>query len=506
MPHRFSRRGFLHAAAVAGLAGVRPVARAAGAADVIRFGPDLEPVVRLIEDTPRADCVAALVDQLRRGLPYRRFLAAVFLAAIRKRNPHHSVYLVHSAHQVSLDLGPRDRLVPLFWAVDHFKWQQEISPTGPVERLTGSLPAADKAAAEFHAAMQRLDAEKAERAAVALARADGARQAFDLFWHYGCRDSSFIGHRAIGVTNSRRALDAIGWRHAEPVLRFVVQDLHSMGGKPDRHYQPNVARADRAFVTLPAGWAVGRADAGATRELFAQVRRGQSEAACDLVIRQLSGDFGARPAWDALHVAAAELLMLHAAADGMAGRPLHLNTTVNALHYAFRACGDARTRLLILLQATAWAAEFIRTHLGEQALAAGTPLDLGGLSAGTVDDVFARLPPHTYHYDVKTRTGPGTVIADLATRRDVGRGVFALVSRDPDAALPYMQAARDWLCTKATVEAHEFKLPAALFEDYDVVSPEWRPRLLAASAHWLHGRQSPDSPLLRQAREAVGKL
>jgi hypothetical protein len=69
-----------------------------------------------------------------------------------------------------------------------------------------------------------------------------------------------------------------------------------------------------------------------------------------------------------------------------------------------------------------------------------------------------------------------------------------------------MQVARGWLCAKATVEAHEYKLPAALFEDYEMVSPAWRPRLLAASAHWLHGPQSPDSRLLQQAREALRRI
>jgi hypothetical protein len=69
-----------------------------------------------------------------------------------------------------------------------------------------------------------------------------------------------------------------------------------------------------------------------------------------------------------------------------------------------------------------------------------------------------------------------------------------------------MQTARRWLCAKAAVEAHEFKLPAALFEDDELVSPTWRPRLLAASAHWLHGRQSPDSALLQQVRQALQRL
>src|SRR5262249_13003128 len=99
MSQQLTRRRFLHAAAGAGLSGGLPIGvawadTAEGAPDIIRFGPDLEPVVRLIEETPREKCVAALAEQLRGGLPYRRFLAAVFLAAICKRNPHHAVYLV----------------------------------------------------------------------------------------------------------------------------------------------------------------------------------------------------------------------------------------------------------------------------------------------------------------------------------------------------------------------------------------------------------------------------
>jgi hypothetical protein len=68
----------------------------------------------------------------------------------------------------------------------------------------------------------------------------------------------------------------------------------------------------------------------------------------------------------------------------------------------------------------------------------------------------------------------------------------------------YMTAARAWLCRKASIDSHEFKPPAALFEDYELVTPAWRPRLLAASAHWLHGSQSEDSPVFQQAREALG--
>jgi len=260
---------------------------------------------------------------------------------------------------------------------------------------------------------------------------------------------------------------------------------------------------------LPAGWMAGGADRVATAEVFALLRQGQSELACELAVTQLARGVGAQPLWDALHIAAAELLILHESDTGMAGRPLHANTTVNALHFAFNASSSPRVRLLILLQATAWAGDFVRSHLGDQGLNDTAPVDLGNFRASaattqTVQELFEQLPPRTY--DLSSKTKGGYALVKRAIRAELGQKVFALVTQEPTAAELYMQAARSWLCTKATVEAHEFKLPSALFEDYDLVSPEWRARVLAASAHWLHGHQSPDSLLLLHARQEIQKL
>jgi hypothetical protein len=51
--------------------------------DLVRFSPDIEPIVRLIEETPREKCVAMMIGQLQKGLPYRNFLAGLYLANIR---------------------------------------------------------------------------------------------------------------------------------------------------------------------------------------------------------------------------------------------------------------------------------------------------------------------------------------------------------------------------------------------------------------------------------------
>src|SRR5580692_11986489 len=137
-----SRRDFLKSSAGAGflLGAAAPAALSAlaprdrteaqVAPDLVRFTPDVEPIVRVIEETPREKCFDMMVEQLRRGLPYRNFLAALFLAGVRNVSPHpvgfkfHCVLAMHSANQLSLDAAPEDRLLPLFWALDQFKKSQ----------------------------------------------------------------------------------------------------------------------------------------------------------------------------------------------------------------------------------------------------------------------------------------------------------------------------------------------------------------------------------------------
>src|SRR6185295_11676273 len=173
-----TRRHFLRMAAgtaSVGLAGVPSLGGLAALTDEptpdkVRFGPDIEPIVRLIEETPRDRCVEVFIQQLRRGLPYRRFLAAVFFAGIRRYRSHHDVYKIHSVHQVSLNARPEERMLPLFWALHGYKKHQEDFPRPLLTELKGPLPAPETASAELAAAMERCDADGAERALVMLGR------------------------------------------------------------------------------------------------------------------------------------------------------------------------------------------------------------------------------------------------------------------------------------------------------------------------------------------------
>src|SRR2546428_13776572 len=107
---------------------------------------------------------------------------------------------------------------------------------GPGEE--SAVPPSHKAKAAFIEAMDRWDEAAADAAITGLARTAGAHELFEIFCRYGARDFRDIGHKAIYVSNSWRTLQAIGWQHAEPVLRSLAYALLA----PDADDNP--AKAD----------------------------------------------------------------------------------------------------------------------------------------------------------------------------------------------------------------------------------------------------------------------
>src|ERR1041384_5088887 len=97
---------------------------------IVRFSPEIEPLVRLLEDTPRENLLEEIGARIRRGLSYRELLAALLLAGVRNIQPRpvgfkfHGVLVVNSAHLASLASPDTDRWLPIFWAIDAFKNSQ----------------------------------------------------------------------------------------------------------------------------------------------------------------------------------------------------------------------------------------------------------------------------------------------------------------------------------------------------------------------------------------------
>ncbi len=193
MFHPTTRRGFLRETAAGGallglgelgfLAKLPPV-RAEEAQPnpgIVQMQPDIEPLVRLLEDTPREKLLEAVAARIRRGLTYREVLAALLLAGVRNIQPRpsvgfkfHAVLVVNSAHLASISSPDEHRWLPIFWALDHFKSSQADDrregdwTMRPVDEK--AVPAADKAARAFQQAMDTWDVEAADAAIAGLAQ------------------------------------------------------------------------------------------------------------------------------------------------------------------------------------------------------------------------------------------------------------------------------------------------------------------------------------------------
>src|SRR5690606_17321757 len=95
---------------------------------MVRFGPEIEPLVKLLEKTPRERILEEFGHRIRTGVvSYRDVLAALKLAGVRNIQPRpvgfkfHAVLVVHSAHLASLASPDADRWLPLLWALDYYK-------------------------------------------------------------------------------------------------------------------------------------------------------------------------------------------------------------------------------------------------------------------------------------------------------------------------------------------------------------------------------------------------
>lgn len=472
-----------------------PAVRAAEATldpDIVRFQPEMEPLVRLLEETPREKVLEEIAHRVRKGLSYQNLLAALFLAGVRNIQPRpvgfkfHAVLVVNSAHLASLASPDSDRWLPLFWAIDQFKSSQAQDikegnwTMGPVKE--NALPPSHKARTAFIEAMENWDEDAADAAVVALARTAGAHEIFQLLARYGARDFREIGHKEIYVANSFRTLEAIGWRHAEPVLRSLAYALLDRDGArenparadlpPDRPYRVN----SEAISRIKTGWLDGQPDSAATSELLATFRTATPAQASETAIHLLNRGCSPQSLFDACFEASGELMMRN---PGILS--LHATTFTNALHYSWRHCADENTRKLLLLQNAAFLSLFRGNTKNEGAqIDTFEPLSLSATGPEALEEIFA---------DIKDN------------RLNASRKIVAFLQQSNDPA-PLAQMARRLIFLKGT-NSHDYKYSSALLEDYQSIRPPWRDRFLAAGAFYLKSSRDPDNQLVQRIRSAL---
>jgi hypothetical protein len=464
----------------------------------VTLSPEIEPLVRLIEDTDQAKVLEAVAAKVREGTTYQQLLTATLLAGVRGIKPRpvgfqfHAVLVINSAHLASLAAADNDRWLPLFWAVDNFKSSQKTNKDKnagwmmpPVDEA--HVPSAENAKKAFAEAMDNWDESASDCAAAALARHLPPAEAIEQFWRYGARDFRDIGHKAIFVANSWRALQSIGWHHAEPVLRSLAFALlqhegdnpAKRDGDPDRPGRENLKRV-KAF---PATWQAGKPSNEATSDVLDAIRTGGASDAAAKVTELVKKGVAPSSLWDAVFLGAGELLMR---SPGIVG--VHCVTSANALHQAYCLTGDDETRRLALLQAASFMPLFRRAMGNKLADLRADKLEKvepKGQGAEAVEDIFA-------YADAGKEGLPAA------------KKALAFLDANPAGYDPLMKAARRLIFTKGT-NAHDYKFSSAALEDYFNVSPRWRNAFLATSLFYLRGTKDRDNELSKRTRAALAK-
>ena len=186
--------------------------------------------------------------------------------------------------------------------------------------------------------------------------------------------------------------------------------------------------------------------------------------------------------WDGLFLGAGELLMRQ---PGIVG--LHSLTTLNALHYAYRATGDDATRAVHAPPGRAFVPLFRdamksrgKVERREDRRAGAGRRQDADFTAG---DVFA---------DAVDRTRTTAARMALTFLQGNPAGEKESDRRGPAADLPEGHATR----TTTSSARRCWRTPR-------YIAPAWRNRFLAASLFWLKGAGAPDSPLVERTRAAL---
>ncbi len=504
-----TRRTFLQTAAATGIVGFAdlgflnnlPIVTAADAnldPKVVRLDPEIEPLVRLLEETPREKLLEEVASRIKKGTTYREVLAALLLAGVRNVEPRpsvgfkfHAVLVVNSAHLASLSSPDSERWLPIFWALDYFKNAQAQNiqerkgwHMPPVDET--KVPSARKARQMFIAAMENWDPDAADVAIASLARNAGADEVFELFWKIAPRDFRSIGHKIIFAANARRTLDCIGWQYAEPVLRSLAYACLSDGGdNPARNDAPadRPGKRNRELLKkLPETWREGKVDSAATVELLAAMRKSDENEICDLIVQMISKGVAPQSIWDGFFAGSGELLMRK---PGIV--PLHALTSSNAMHYAWQRSADDETRRFLMLQNAAFVVLFRKEmerrektdKLPERPIDKLETMDLTKEGAESVGEIFTDVSKN---------------------RLAAARKTLAYLKNNPRPK-ELIDAARVLVFRKGT-DSHDYKFSSAVLEDYAHISPQWRDRFLASSMFQLRGSGGADNALVKRTKAA----
>lgn len=455
---------------------------------IVRFRADVEPLVQMIEESTREEVIDKVLREIQHGRSYRELLAAMFLAGIRNVQPRpavgfkfHCVLVVYATHQASVAARDSERWLPLLWAIDNFKSSQATDvkegnwTMAKVDETR--LPDPSKSLGALETALEAWDVEAADDAAAAAARTASKAQLLDILARFAARDFRNIGHKAIYVAAAFRTLEVIGWEHAEPIVRSLVYAILNHQGDENPSQRDYAAdRAGRENWKLVESWKnpwhVGKLDTNVSLRTLELLRTAEPTAASKSALEFVLAGYHPRMLGEGAALAGAELVMRQ---PGIV--PLHAITTTNAMQYLIGSVSDGQLRKWLSLQNISFLG-----HFAEAAAARGK---LGDAKIDQISPLSGERPSIE------------EIFSTMSSDRHAAATQVYQLAQDPNAAQQIVSAARHWIFLKGN-DAHDYKFSAAALEDFEMLSPKWRPYYLAGCSHLFRTSGDKENPLAKR--------
>jgi hypothetical protein len=217
-------------AGVAGDLGLSPLLAAESASDQITFG-DLEPLVRLMQDTPANKLMPLLVDQIRGGTDLKTLTTAGALANVRSFAGedyigYHTFMALAPAYDMSRELPAEQAPLPVLKVLYRNTAQIQSRGGHDKERLHAvepvSLPDGTNVPEKLIELVHKGDRNGAEAAFAALVQKGSPKQAFEdlqaVIRDITC-DFAYDVHRVVLSWRAWLMLDMAGQQYAHSLLR-----------------------------------------------------------------------------------------------------------------------------------------------------------------------------------------------------------------------------------------------------------------------------------------------
>ncbi|MBK8002300.1 MAG: hypothetical protein IPK15_27325 [Verrucomicrobia bacterium] len=225
----------------------------------VRLHPEIEPLVRLLENTSRERVLDEVALRIQRGTTYREVLAALQLAGVRPSSrgrlgsKFHAVLVVNSAHLASLSSPDSERWLPIFWAIDQFKSSQARDvqegdwALAPVDEP--AVRKSDKARQPSSTRWTTGTKRRRTQPSLGLARTAGANEIHEILCRYGVRDFSRdrAQRRFMGGQLSHAGSDSSGITRGAGVAFARVWLARIVSGDKGNPGRSRILPADRPF-------------------------------------------------------------------------------------------------------------------------------------------------------------------------------------------------------------------------------------------------------------------